>query len=73
MKTLVMEGVVTAITQLSHNGGEINGNMAMFRRMPIVQPDLTTVEVPHVSGNSLRGKLRDVAAKNFLRLKSKYL
>jgi len=58
-----MEGVVRAKTQISHNGGEINGNMATFRQMKVIQPDGTYVEVPHVSGNSIRGKLRDVGAK----------
>lgn len=68
MKTLILEGVVTALTQLSHNGGEINGNTAMFRRMEVIQPDGTSEEVPYVSGNSSRGKLRNVSAARLLNL-----
>lgn len=66
MRTLILEGRVLARTQISHNGGEINGNIAMFRTMKVVQPSGKVVEVPVVSGNSIRGKLRDVAAKQML-------
>ena len=66
MRTLVLEGVIRARTQISHNGGEINGNIAAFRRMGVIQPDGSCVDVPHVSGNSIRGKLRDVSAKHTL-------
>jgi hypothetical protein len=68
MQTLILEGVVRALTQISHNGGEINGNVAALRRMKVIQPDGKYVEVPHISGNSIRGKLRDVAAKHTLDL-----
>lgn len=68
MKTLIMEGVVRAKTQISHNGGEINGNIAAFRRMKVIQDDGRTVEVPVVSGNSVRGGLRDIGAKKMLDL-----
>lgn len=70
MRTLIMEGIVRAQTQISHNGGEINGNVAAFRRMKVVQPDGRYVEIPHISGNSIRGKLRDVGAKMTLDLLS---
>lgn len=66
MRTLILEGLVRAKTQISHNGGEVNGNVASFRRFKVVQPSGKIVEIPHVSGNSLRGKLRDVAAKQML-------
>lgn len=52
MQTLILEGVVRALTQISHNGGEINGNVAALRRMKVIQPDGKYVEVPHISGNS---------------------
>jgi hypothetical protein len=67
MKTLILEGVVRAKTAISHNGGEVNGNIAAFRRMKVIQ-DGTCIEVPHISGNGIRGKLRDVAAKHMLDL-----
>lgn len=68
MKTLILEGLVRAKTQIAHNGGEINGNVTAFRRFKVVQPSGKIVEIPHVSGNSVRGKLRDVAAKQMLDL-----
>lgn len=68
MRTLILEGIVTAKTQIAHNGGELNGNQAMFRRMKVVQPGGDYIEIPHISGNSIRGKLRDVGAKQMLDL-----
>jgi hypothetical protein len=68
MKTLILEGVVRAKTQIAHNGGEINGNIAAFRRFKVVQPSGKVIEIPHISGNSIRGKLRDVGAKQMLDL-----
>lgn len=68
MRTLILEGLVRSKTQIAHNGGEINGNVAAFRRFKVVQPSGKVVEIPHVSGNSVRGKLRDVAAKQMLDL-----
>lgn len=68
MRTLILEGLVRSKTQIAHNGGEINGNVAAFRRFKVVQPSGKVVEIPHVSGNSIRGKLRDVAAKQMLDL-----
>ena len=68
MQTLILECLVTAKTQISHNGGELNGNVANFRRMKVVQPDGKYTEVPHVSGNSMRGTLRDISAKYTLDL-----
>lgn len=68
MRTLILEGIVRAKTQIAHNGGEINGNIAAFRRFKVVQPSGKVVEIPHVSGNSVRGKLRDVSAKQMLDL-----
>lgn len=68
MRTIILEGVVTAKTQIAHNGGEINGNVAMFRTMKVVQESGKSIEVPVISGNSIRGKLRDIAAKQMLDL-----
>lgn len=68
MRTLVLEGVVRAKTQIAHNGGETNGNVAAFRRFKVIQKDGKVVEIPHVSGNSMRGRLRDIAAKQMLDL-----
>lgn len=59
MRSLTFEGTVTALSSITHNGGESFGISSKFRREKIVQPDGSVEEVPLVSGNSLRGVLRD--------------
>lgn len=61
MKTYIIEAVVTATSPISHNGFERNGNITNVRRIPYVQPDGNVEEVPIISGNSLRGKIRDMS------------
>lgn len=58
MRTYVFEGVVTALTSISHIG-DSHGVNAKLRREKFVQPDGTVEEIPVISGNSLRGILRD--------------
>lgn len=58
VKTLVFEGRVTALTSISHIG-RTYGTHSKLRREKIVQPDGTVEEVPIISGNSMRGILRD--------------
>jgi CRISPR type IV-associated protein Csf2 len=58
MHTYIFEGVVTALTSISHIG-ENQGINAMLRREKIVLPTGGVEEVPVVSGNSIRGVLRD--------------
>lgn len=62
MKTYILEGVVTALSSICHNGGEKNGVVTQLRREKFVQPNGKVVEVPVISGNSIRGKLRDIYA-----------
>jgi hypothetical protein len=66
MKTYILEGIVTAISSISHNGGEKNGVVTQLRREKFVQLNGTVVEVPVISGNSIRGKFRDLAAIEIL-------
>jgi CRISPR/Cas system CSM-associated protein Csm3 (group 7 of RAMP superfamily) len=66
MRTLILEGTCTALTSISHNGGEKNGTIVQLRREKFVQPKGNVVEIPIVSGNSIRGKLRDLAAIDIL-------
>lgn len=58
MKTYCLEGTVTALTSISHIG-ESYGINSKLRREKIVQADGTIEEVPIISGNSIRGILRD--------------
>ena len=66
MKTLILEGTCTALTSICHNGGEKNGTIVQLRREKFVQPKGNVVEIPIISGNSIRGKLRDLAAIDIL-------
>jgi CRISPR type IV-associated protein Csf2 len=58
MKTLCFEGTMTLLTSCSHIG-ESFGINSKLRREKVVQPDGVVEEVPIVSGNSIRGILRD--------------
>lgn len=58
MHTYIFEGVMTALSSISHIG-ESHGINSKLRREKIVQPDGTVEEVPIISGNSIRGILRD--------------
>lgn len=50
---------MTALASISHNGGQSFGVNSKLRREKLVQPDGSVEDVPTVSGNSLRGVLRD--------------
>jgi len=56
-----IEGFVTALSSIAH-GGETAGTMRLLRREKIVGPDGAVVELPVVSGNAIRGILRDYSA-----------
>lgn len=58
MRTYVFEGVMTALTSISHIGAT-HGIRSKLRREKVVQLDGTVEEVPVISGNSIRGILRD--------------
>lgn len=66
MKTYIIEAKVTAKTSISHNGGDRNGTVTMLRREKFVQEKGGVVEVPVISGNSCRGKMRDMTAVDVL-------
>jgi CRISPR type IV-associated protein Csf2 len=58
MHTYIFEGVMTALTSISHIG-ESHGINARLRREKVIQPDGSVEEVPILSGNAIRGILRD--------------
>lgn len=66
MKTYIIEGIVTALSSITHNGGEKSGTVTQLRREKFVQPNGRPIEIPVISGNSIRGKLRDIAAIEIL-------
>ena len=59
MRTYQFETRVTALSSISHNGGESFGINSKLRREKFVQPDGSVIAVPVISGNSMRGLLRD--------------
>lgn len=59
MQTLIYEGTLTALTSIAHSGGQSFGIETKLRRERFVQPDGSVEEVPVLSGNGLRGMLRD--------------
>lgn len=66
MHTYLFEGTMTALTSISHIGAT-HGIHSKLRREKVAQPDGTVEEVPIVSGNSLRGILRDRGMLHMLR------
>lgn len=66
MRSYILEGEVTALSSISHNGGEHNGITTMLRREKFVQPNGTVKKVPAISGNSIRGVLRDIGMYHML-------
>lgn len=59
MQTYSFEGTLTALSSITHNGGQSFGINAKLRREKFVQLDGRVEEVPTLSGNGLRGILRD--------------
>jgi CRISPR type IV-associated protein Csf2 len=67
MQTYYFEGVVTALSSITHNGGESFGINQKLRREKIVQPNGSVEDVPVISGNGLRGLLRDIGMLHMCR------
>lgn len=67
MRTYILEGEVTALSSISHNGGERNGTVTQLRREKFVQPGGKVAKVPVISGNAIRGILRDRGMFSMLR------
>ena len=61
MRTFLFEGKVQALQYITHNGGQSFGISTKLRREKFIQPNGRCEEVPVISGNSLRGLLRDRA------------
>lgn len=59
MQTIIWEGTMTALSSISHNGGQSFGINSKLRREKFVQLDGSVEEIPVLSGNGLRGLLRD--------------
>lgn len=66
MKTYMIDGIITAQTSISHIGFT-HGINAKLRREIIVQPNGEIENVPIISGNAIRGILRDVGMLHMVR------
>lgn len=68
MRSYVLEGIVEALTSITHNGGERNGTVTQLRREKFVQTNGKVEKVPVISGNSIRGILRDKGMFSMLKM-----
>lgn len=67
MRTIKMEGKLTALSSIVHNGGESLSTSAMLRREKCVLPNGRVESIPIISGNGMRGLLRDRGMFHMLR------
>ncbi|GIV81700.1 MAG: hypothetical protein KatS3mg051_1166 [Anaerolineae bacterium] len=67
-QTVEFTGIVTALSSIHHGGGQSIGINAKLRREKFVQPDGSVEEVPVISGNGIRGLLRDVGMYHMCRM-----
>jgi len=67
VKTIEFSGIVTALSSIFHGGGQSFGINSTLRREKFVQPDGSVEEVPVISGNGIRGLLRDLGMAHMCR------
>jgi len=67
MTNYICRTAATAISSISHNGGQSFGIDNKLRREKFVQPDGGVEEVPVISGNAIRGIIRDVGMLHMCR------
>lgn len=63
----VIEGTLTALSPLHHGGDDKTGSESLLHRMKWVVND-EIMEIPYISGNGIRGKLRRLVFADFLNL-----
>jgi len=62
-----IEGVLTALSPVFHGGSEKTGSVVLLNRLKFLVNGKPT-DVPIVSGNQVRGRLRRLISKDFLEL-----
>lgn len=70
MPAITWSGTLTAMSSIAH-GGQTRGITTLLRREVIRQPDGSAVQVPIISGNALRGRLRRIG-EELLRSQLRY-
>lgn len=58
-ETVTWSGKITALSSI-HHAGETRGTVTLLRREKVVLPDGQVVDVPVISGNTFRGRLRRI-------------
>lgn len=59
MRTVTWSGQVTAMSSIAH-AGETRGTITLLRRESVATCDGSLVEIPMISGNTFRGRLRRI-------------
>jgi CRISPR/Cas system-associated protein Cas7 (RAMP superfamily) len=65
MKVVRIPGRLTALSPIYHGGNEKTGNVVLLNRLRFIVGG-KPVDVPVISGNQIRGKLRRLLARDFL-------
>jgi hypothetical protein len=65
MKVVKIQGRLTALSPIYHGGNEKTGNVVLLNRLRFIA-DGKLVDVPVISGNQIRGRLRRLLARDFL-------
>jgi CRISPR/Cas system CSM-associated protein Csm3 (group 7 of RAMP superfamily) len=67
VKVYVVKGVLTALSPVFHGGSEKTGAVVLLNRIKFIV-DGKPIDVPIVSGNQVRGRLRRLLTADFLEL-----
>lgn len=59
MPSITWSGTITATSSIAQ-AGDTRGIVSMLRREQVIQPDGSSINIPVISGNSLRGRLRRI-------------
>ncbi len=65
MKVVRIEGRLTALSPVYHGGNEKTGNVVLLNRLRFIVGG-KPVDIPVISGNQIRGRLRRLLARDFL-------
>lgn len=65
MRVEVITGILKAVTPVFHGGNEKTGSTLLLNRMRFIV-DGKPVDVPVISGNSVRGRLRRLLSRDFM-------
>jgi len=67
MRVVRITGILTALSPIYHGGNEKTGNVVLLNRLRFIVNGKPT-DVPVISGNQIRGRLRRLLARDFLKL-----